>query len=458
MKDLTKEIFTMLFLLTDARYLLRTHKFHEGGRYLPRGELMRILVEIKESLKRVEDIIERDDYLDVGGMDIVEGLEVRTIEEEYININPIQVGGRLTPEAMKAIIAYADGYSVCDWCLKPFRLDRIRRPQLERFHKELAEFIGMREARLVPGARRGFQAVINSVARDGIVVVSSLAHYTEYLAAEEAGAKVYEIPVGEDNVLRPENLEEKITEIKRKIGEEPDLVIVDHVDYQYGNLHPIRDLSRVAHEHGIPVLCNCAYTLGIMPVDGRKLEVDFIVGSGHKSFSSPAPSGILGIGDDYVEKVLSGSRIRGDVSGRTYPNKETSILGCTLMGCTAVAMMASFPRVKERVRRWGEEVEKANHFCQQFLRIAGNGVLSEMPRRHTLICVDTRESFDKIARGHKRRGYFLYEELRNRGITGIFPGATRIWKLNTYGLSWDEVRYLSETFIEIAKKYGIEVQ
>ena len=245
---------------------------------------------------------------------------------------------------------------------------------------------------------------------------------------------------------------------KRKMGEEPDLVIVDHVDYQYGNLHPIRDLSRVAHEHGIPVLCNCAYTLGIMPVDGRKLEVDFIVGSGHKSFSSPAPSGILGIGDEYVERVLSGSRIRGDISGRTYPNKETSILGCTLMGCTAVAMMASFPRVKERVRRWGEEVEKANHFCQQFLRIAGNRVLSEMPRRHTLIRVDTRESFDKIARGHKRKGYFLYEELRNRGITGIFPGATRIWKLNTYGLSWDEVRYLSETFIEIAKKYGIEVQ
>lgn len=50
---------------------------------------------------------------------VVEDIETRSREELFININPIQPGGRLTPEAMKAVIAYGDGYSTCDWCMKP---------------------------------------------------------------------------------------------------------------------------------------------------------------------------------------------------------------------------------------------------------------------------------------------------------------------------------------------------
>ncbi|HJJ36623.1 MAG TPA: O-phospho-L-seryl-tRNA:Cys-tRNA synthase, partial [Methanocorpusculum sp.] len=49
-------------------------------------------------------------------------VEARMVDETAINLDPIQVGGRLTPEAMKAIIAWGDGYSVCDNCRKPFRL------------------------------------------------------------------------------------------------------------------------------------------------------------------------------------------------------------------------------------------------------------------------------------------------------------------------------------------------
>ncbi|HTY51916.1 MAG TPA: O-phospho-L-seryl-tRNA:Cys-tRNA synthase, partial [Methanomicrobiales archaeon] len=46
-------------------------------------------------------------------------IEVRDLEEVAINIDPIQAGGRLTADAMKAIIAWGDGYSVCDNCRKP---------------------------------------------------------------------------------------------------------------------------------------------------------------------------------------------------------------------------------------------------------------------------------------------------------------------------------------------------
>ena len=42
------------------------------------------------------------------------GIATRTVEEGSINLDPIQDAGRLTPEAMKAVIAWGDGYSVCD--------------------------------------------------------------------------------------------------------------------------------------------------------------------------------------------------------------------------------------------------------------------------------------------------------------------------------------------------------
>jgi Sep-tRNA:Cys-tRNA synthetase len=112
-------------------------------------------------------------------------IEVRDLEELAINIDPIQAGGRLTPEAMKAIIAYGDGYSVCDNCRKPFRLDAIRKPPLDAFHRDLARFVGMDEARVMPGARRGFQAVVDTYVEKGApVILTALSHYTSFLAVE----------------------------------------------------------------------------------------------------------------------------------------------------------------------------------------------------------------------------------------------------------------------------------
>ena len=63
--------------------------------------------------------------------------------------------------------------------------------------------------------------------------------------------------------------------------------------------------------------------------------------------------------------------------------------------------------------------------------------------------------FDKIAKTHKRRGFFLSDELKRRGIVGEFAGSTRVWKLNTYGMGWNKIRYLGEAFIEIAAKYAL---
>ncbi|RLI13737.1 MAG: O-phospho-L-seryl-tRNA:Cys-tRNA synthase, partial [Candidatus Hecatellales archaeon] len=67
------------------------------------------------------------------------------------------------------------------------------------------------------------------------------------------------------------------------------------------------------------------------------------------------------------------------------------------------------------------------------------------------------EGFYRVSKTHKRRGFFLYEELRDRGIVGVQPGLTRHFKLNVYGLSWEEVKHVAEAFQEIARKHGLSV-
>ncbi len=389
---------------------------------------------------------------------MIEDIEVRAREELFININPIQAAGRLTPEAMKAIISYGDGYSTCDWCEKPFRLDKIRRPPISEFHVELAKFVGMDQARVVPGARRGFQAVVSSlVEKGGSVIVSSLGHYTEFLAVEDARGIVKEVSLNEENVITGENTAQKIEMVKRETGKLPKLIMMDHFDYLLGNEHEIHRVAKVAKDYNIPFLANCAYSMGVMPINGREMDADFLVGSGHKSFASPAPSGIMATTDEWADKVFRTTQMVGDVTGRKFGIKEVEMMGCTLMGSNLIALMASFPRVRERVKHWDDEVKKINYFINEFRKIEGNKVLSEMPRKHTLTKVDTTGSFDKIARTHKRKGFFFSDELKKRRIVGEFAGATRQWKLNTYGLTWDQIRYLAQAFRDIARKYGINV-
>ena len=385
-------------------------------------------------------------------------IEVRDLEELAINIDPIQAGGRLTPEAMKAVIAYGDGYSVCDNCRKPFRLDAIRKPPIDAFHRDLAAFVHMDEARVMPGARRGFQAVADTYVEKGDpVLLTALSHYTSFLAVEGAGGIPREIPKDAGNRITGDAAAARIEEVTREFGRPPALLFVDHFDYQFGNEHEAREIAKAAHAHDIRVLYNGAYSVGILPVDGRELGVDFVVGSGHKSMASPAPSGMLATTKEYAGEVFRTTKARGDLTGRQFGVKEVELLGCTLMGATVIGMMASFPRVKERVNRWQEELANGKIVTDTLGSVGGTRILSELPRRHTLTLVDTRESFDRVAETHKKRGYFFTSALAERGIGGVIPGATRVWKFNTYGLTRRQCEYLAGAITDIARENGIPV-
>lgn len=447
-----EHIFSALFALEDLREIHR-NALPTGLDKEEEADYSTILERLKKNISDIENSQPAEGVLKIAGT-----INVRTREEHFINIQPIQAAGRLTPEARKAVIAYGDGYSTCDACRKPFRLDKITRPAIAEFHDALAKFVNMDQARVVPGARRGFQAVANTLVGKGdSVIVSALAHYTEFLAVENAGGVVREVPLNDANIVTAEATAQKIEKVAAETGKLPVLVMIDHFDYQFANEHEIAGIGKVARQYDIPFLYNGAYTVGVMPVDGKKIGADFVVGSGHKSMASVAPSGVLAMTEEWIPKALRTTAMVGDLTRRRFGIKEVEMLGCTLMGGTLLSMMASFPAVQERTRHWDGEVAKSNFFIDRFEKISGSRVLSEYPRKHSLSRVDTTNSFDTVAKTHKRRGFFLSDELSARGIAGEFAGATRTWKLNTHGLSWKQVRYLADAFTEIAEKYEIPV-
>lgn len=391
-------------------------------------------------------------------MNCGEGIDTRQVDELFINLDPIQAAGRLSTDAMKAVLAYGDGYSVCDNCEKPFRLDCIKKPPLAKFHEDLAQFLHMDVARLVPGARRGFQAVASSIVqKDDPVLLTEFSHYTEFLSVEQSGGIPYEVRADEGHIIGPDAVAEKIEDVTRKSGK-PSIIFVEEVDYQYGNVHPVKEIARVAHQYDIPILCNGAYTIGVKEVDGSLLGVDFLVGSGHKSMAAPAPSGVLATTGEWAGKIFRTTQVEGDLTGRKFGVKEVEMMGCTLMGVTSVGMMASFPYVKERVKQYDSHVARANRIVDALLSIDGTKVLSEYPRKHTLTRIHSTDSFDRVAKTHKKRGFFLNSALRERGITGILAGSTKIWKFNSYGVSERQADHVARSFVEIALQEGLSVR
>ncbi len=384
----------------------------------------------------------------------------RTTEMNMINLNPIQSGGRAGdyPGIVKAVLEFIDGYSTCDYCIKG-RLDEIETPPLSDFHADLASFIDMDEVRLLPGCRQAQFAAFHSLAEPGdYVVIDSLSHYSTYLAAERARLNIVEVPhSGHPHFeINPELYAEKIEEVKRSTGKLPAIVFLTHVDYSYGNLNDAKEVGKIAREYGVPFMLNCAYTIGRMPVSGKSLHADIVTASLHKSFASPAPSGILAANGEYAERIFVKSEVKGDWSGRSFPNKEVELLGCTLPGCVAVGVMAAFPYVVKRVEKWEEEVKKARYFSSQLTRIEGVAQLGQVPHNHDLLHFESPSFFD-VARRHPRKGFFLYDELRARGVVGVQPGLSKSWKVSTYGQSWENVKAAAQAFLDIAEKYGVSV-
>ncbi len=361
----------------------------------------------------------------------------------FINLNPLQRGGVLSDAARRVVPEWCDGYSVCDFC--EGCLDRIKNPPVESFvHETLPEFLGTETARVTNGARESKFIVMHSLCEKGdCIVLDSNAHYTSYVAAERAGVEFFEVEkTGEPEYeILEDKYAEKIEEAKSKTGKPPKLALLTYPDGNYGNLPDAERVAKICHQYDVPLLLNCAYSVGRMPISAKNLGADFIVGSGHKSMAASGPVGVLGTSSEYAEVLFRKSE--------KYKIKEVELLGCTSRGLPIITLMASFPAVVERVKNWGEEVEKARKFSKQMENL-GMQQMGQRPHNHDLMFF-AAPIFFEISNRHKKGRFFLYKELKDRGIVGIKSGLTKHFKMSTYQLTGEEIERVVSAFTEISK-------
>ena len=365
---------------------------------------------------------------------------LRREHKELINLMPLQTGGILTEAAKEALIEFGDGYSVCDFC--EGTLCNVTNPPIRDFvHELLPQFLGCEVATITHGAREAKFMVMHSLAKPGdSILVDANRHYTTVVAAERTGLNIIEVP----NSGHPE-FRVDVSEYAPLVEEHaPKLILLTYPDGNYGNLPDARTLGEIAQGHNIPYILNGAYAVGRMPISMEEIGADFIIGSGHKSMASAGPAGVLGMKKKWQETVLR-------KSGK-YGKKEIELLGCTIRGVPLITLMASFPYVKERVQHWDEQVSKAQWFSAELEKL-GFEQLGEKPHRHDLLHFDAPVLYE-ISKRVRERGYFLYKELKERGIWGPQPGLARSFKLSTFAADRQQLEFVIDSFRAILSKYS----
>src|SRR5512143_741677 len=118
------------------------------------------------------------------------------------------------------------------------------------------------------------------------IVLSIMEHHSNivpwHFLRERQGAVIKWAPVDEDgNFL--------LDEFERLLTPRTKMVAITHMSNALGTVVPVKDVVRIAHARGIPVLVDGAQAAVHMDIDVRDIGCDFYVFTGHKVYG---PTGI----------------------------------------------------------------------------------------------------------------------------------------------------------------------
>lgn len=131
------------------------------------------------------------------------------------------------------------------------------------------------------------------------IVVSVMEHHSDIvpwqMMCERKGVHLRVLPMTDEGELRLEELDGLLTERTR-------LVCCTQVSNVLGTVNPVKEVVRIAHEKGVPVLVDGAQSVPHMVVDVQDLDCDFFAFSGHKVYG-PTGVGVLYGKEEWLEKL-----------------------------------------------------------------------------------------------------------------------------------------------------------
>ena len=120
---------------------------------------------------------------------------------------------------------------------------------------------------------------------------------TLYNMADQYNLNIVEMPV----IIGENDLKIDLDRLEYMFSKcNPFCVCMTHVSNVTGNILPILSLCRMAKKYNAITILDAAQSLGLIPIDLRKVELDYLAFAGHKTLYGP-----FGVGGFVINNVLA---------------------------------------------------------------------------------------------------------------------------------------------------------
>ncbi|MBQ0110896.1 MAG: cysteine desulfurase NifS, partial [Oscillospiraceae bacterium] len=190
-------------------------------------------------------------------------------------------------------------------------------------------------------------------------------HTLEYLKGY--GFKIILLPVYENGIVRPQDLEDAITD-------KTALVSVMYANNEIGTVQPIKELGAICRAHGVPFHTDAVQAVGNVEIDVKKQNIDMLSLSAHK-FHGPK-----GVGALYVKKglrlsplIFGGAQERNRRAGTENTAGIVGLGAAIEIATKDIAQKQKYLRaISDRVIEGALKIEKSRLNGDREHRLCGN--------------------------------------------------------------------------------------
>lgn len=213
----------------------------------------------------------------------------------------------LKPNCVKeAIDDYYDNYTA-NAHRGDYKTSLVVDDKYEETRSKIKNFINAKESSEIvftSGSTQSLNHIIfgyfkNVLQKDDEVLITVSEHASNilpwFILTKEIGIKVKYIELDE-------NYKVTIDNVKKAITNKTKVISIAHITNVVGDIRPIEEISKIAHKNNILLVVDAAQSIAHTKVDVQKMNVDFLVFSGHKMYG-PTGIGVLYGKYDLLEKM-----------------------------------------------------------------------------------------------------------------------------------------------------------
>ncbi|MFC1853261.1 cysteine desulfurase family protein [candidate division CSSED10-310 bacterium] len=207
------------------------------------------------------------------------------------------------------------------------------------------------------------KGVADAYRQRGIHIITTAIEHPAVLEVcrflEQQGFTVTYLPVDDNGLVTPEQVEQAITP-------QTILITIMHANNEVGTIEPIAEITAIAQQHGVLVHSDCAQSVGKIPVAVGPLKVDLLSVAGHKLYAPKGVGALYVRTGTQLEKLIHGAN--HEMNRRAGTENVIEIVG---LGEACALITNNLSKYQEHMKHLRDRFEKG--LLEKFPPIRLNG-------------------------------------------------------------------------------------